>query len=438
MLFKRISDELSTLIRSENIPVSYKIIYGKKWVLIILLFFLFPPEYFRTFNAIDYFLTAGKLFVSAFVLIGYFAKVKKHFKKRYNWFLFLFWLYLGIITLLSKDASLSTFIKKGSLAIVSCCLIEEMLLYNPIVAIKALYCYFAATTLANTASVILYPTAMYANNTGRWVCWLLGEDNGSYLYYILASTLAILYVHCIKKRYTFLSLLIWASTFYFVFKRDIATGIVSQVVWAVLVVAYNSKWIRRNFKIRYVFILTAIGFIMLVLNRVSIFNNLVTNVLNRSITFSKRTYIWDSTLKHLKGHLLWGHGLYEGEFFGRFINNPGMTHAHNMLLGLLFYVGIIGVTIWAIMIYAACRSGFAQRKSTYFQYIIMGIFILIVRGLMEGNINITIHLCLYLCMLAYTDCFERSIEGMKNSNMRHLRIRIKVRGLTRGWESEKA
>lgn len=391
-----------------------KQILNSKLIIILLLFAFFPPAYLGRIAVINLALDALKLagFIMIFAL--FMVDIKKHLKKPFNILLIVLLAELLLSTLFSKYASLHYYISTVVPILDICFLTGEIALHNPYIGLKSMYIYFSACVLINTATIFLFPNAMYANNRGIWVCWFLGEDNGGYIYYIVASTVAMIYTQCISKKATVLSFLVWGSSFVFAFYRDIGTGKACQIIWAVLVLGYQFEWIRRFLKARYVLYVIAGGFVALVLLRSSIIAP-IASALGKDITITGRTLIWDKTLLRISEKPLLGWGLCDGVVFDRLVMNRGLLNAHNWLLMLTFYGGIIAAALFVLAVISACRYEKNDRNSLFYRCMVIGLIVLAVRFLVEaGSMPV---MFMMLAMIAYSNEFT---QGLKNVQVKKL------------------
>lgn len=239
-------------------------------IVLFLLFTLFPLRYLIQFNdATSFFLNLLKMITSVIVVVFFLEDIRAHFKKKFIIVFLILWAELFVSTIISKDASLYNYFMNLQETFPICFLIAEFALYNPRKGLKCLYFFFTTYVLANTITFILFPNALYAD-VGGFRCWLLGDDNTGYSYYLVASTIAMAYCSYIKGRVTFPSILVWISGFIFAFGRGIGSGMICQVIWAVLFLLYHFNGLKRILKARYVFYATAAAFFGIV-----VFRNLI-------------------------------------------------------------------------------------------------------------------------------------------------------------------
>lgn len=373
--------------------------------LFLLLGFV-PPAYLNQNLAINKILDLMRLISFILVFLFYMIDFEIHIKKPFNWILVLLYVELLLATIMSKNASIHSYIGMAIPSLGLIMFVEEFTIHNPYIGIKSLYIYFSICTLINTLTVFLFPAAMYANNRGMWVCWFLGEDNGGYVYYIVASICAMLYSYYITKKNTLLSILIWINSFLFVFYRDIATGKICQLLWILLFWGYQGGYLKKVLRARYAFDVSLIGFILLVLSRHSILETIAV-FFNRRASLG-RTNLWDCVLDRIMERPIWGFGICSGEEFNKIALNNGLLHAHNWILMIAFYGGVIAIVLFWSLFFCACYQAKEFRSARYYQYVSIGLLIYMVRFLVEAGDQ---HfLFMFLAMLAY------SKEFLKNMN----------------------
>lgn len=111
----------------------------------------------------------------------------------------------------------------------------------------------------------------------------------------------------------------------------------------------------------YVVAYLAVFFGVVVLRMQDTFSSIIEGVLNRSITFTGRTFIWDKVFQLLDvAHLVKGYGI---SYMDNAIVLNGVTysHAHNELLHVALLGGIGAVLLFAIMVILAVRALYLRR-----------------------------------------------------------------------------
>lgn len=360
-------------------------ILNSKWLILLFLLDLFRPAYFDQISFLNVFMDGIRIMLSITILILYFISIKVHAGKTFNILLYILAAELLLSTLMSRNASIHAWIIQMLHALILCFFVEELMVYAPYNGLKCLYTYFSLITLINTVTLFIFPNAMYPNTGGRWVCWFLGEDNTAYIFYVFASTFAMLYCQYVSKRVTLFALLTWLSAFIFVFHNDIATGIVCQLIWLLLIAGYQFNWFKKLLKAQYALYIMFAGLFVLVISR-NMFLAFVIEALGRDITLSGRTIIWDRTIELILKKPVFGYGVCEGTVFANMARlNVPSSIPHNWILFLTFSGGIVAVFLHVIQVYSACRVAWPFRASPYYRCLVIGLIIVFFRAVIEGS-----------------------------------------------------
>lgn len=78
----------------------------------------------------------------------------------------------------------------------------------------------------------------------------------------------------------------------------------------------------------------------------------IEDVLQKDITFTNRTHMWDSALRIIPQSWLYGYGFPDAEWFRTNMTNFAIG-PHNIMLAMLIYCGIIGFGIYLYMLFHA-------------------------------------------------------------------------------------
>ncbi len=383
-----------------------KKIFRSEVVCMLMLTVFFQPAYFAAqIPQIDMALNVLKLGGFLLMAVLFFTDIRRHMQKTFNWILLLLWFELFVSTLLSENASIYRFAHDFSNILVIVFFIEEMAIRNPYKGLESLYIYFSACILINTLTVFVFPNGMYANSRGLWVCWFLGEDNVGYLFYIAASTIALLYCHYIARKTTFNSMLIWANSLVFVFYRNIVTGIICQLLWLILVFGLQFHWFKKLLDATYSLYLTVAGFVFVILTRKLLIVPIITK-LHRNADLG-RGIVWSRVLKAVPRRLFLGYGVYEGEMFNRFFS-ISLYSSHNYLLQLLFWGGICAAILFCIQLLCANSCAAKIHDKFIYQCMTVGLIVLSVRYWVEVD-NMQVFY-MFLALLAYGKEFLESLE----------------------------
>ena len=381
--------------------MTIKKVLNTKWVIMLFLLGLFTPNYFDQNVTAKAILNGLKLIASIAVALLYFINIKAHLKKQYNIVLIILCVELLISTLFSDDASMYTYATQVIDMLIPSFLVGAIAIHSPVNGFKAIYYYFSACVVVNTITYILFPGALYAD-IGGWRCWFLGADNSNYSYYVVASTLAMLYCSCIKKKITLLSIMVWISGFIFAFGRAIGSGMICQVIWAILFLLYYQRWTRKLLKARYIFYVTVICILGIVVFRNLIIGSVAAAV-GKDITLTGRTLLWDNVIKAVMRRPVLGYGVCDENTFKR-ICSTHLGGPHNYILFIMLWGGFIALTIFALLLIKSAKASSTAKKTDFYKCVVIGLIVLSVRLMVEtGNYN---HFYILLAMLNYSPEFS--------------------------------
>lgn len=81
----------------------------------------------------------------------------------------------------------------------------------------------------------------------------------------------------------------------------------------------------------------------------------IVDVLDKDITFSNRTEMWDSALKTFYESPIWGHGLVDGEWYLSHMNSTA-TGPHNLVFSILIYGGIMLFAVFGLLFWWSVKN----------------------------------------------------------------------------------
>lgn len=76
----------------------------------------------------------------------------------------------------------------------------------------------------------------------------------------------------------------------------------------------------------------------------------IIDVLNKDITFTGRTEMWDSALRVIADSPLWGYGFVDGDWYLSHMSTLAIG-AHNFILNNMIFGGIIAIVLYLILVY---------------------------------------------------------------------------------------
>lgn len=290
---------------------------------------------------------------------------------------------MGCSTIMG-NGSVSAYCKEIGGYVVIICFVQIVMEIDSKRGFNCLLSYFFILILINTLTVLLFPKGMYANNRGAWVCFFLGEDNLGYGYYMVTTVLGMI-DNKLKRRITFTSILIWLCSFYFVFARNIATGIICELCLFILfMISKERRLIGKYIRISHVSILFVISYIVFIwIRRLSFLESILPYV-GRSVSFSGRDKLWNMVIKYVEKAPLIGNGVYPTFSFEQMFI-PGLTHAHNLMLQYHFWGGILAIVSFIMIIQSVDYLIREMRGSYIYICCAIGLLVMAIRFIMETS-----------------------------------------------------
>lgn len=208
--------------------------------------------------------------------------------------------------------------------------------------------------------------------------FLLGRRNHIAFTVILYFIISYQYNLLSQNKY---KLLVKVLNIFAIINLIIAGSSTGLVISALLIIFYLVPF--RKPKLGLYFIIFLISFYSIVILRIqeSKLAFFIQEYLNRGVTFTGRTYVWDFVLKELKNSLFLGVGR-GSNIIGNYFHT--ISEAHNGLLAIALDSGIVGLSIFFIIIlYLSIKLN--KCKHDYSRIISFAIFLFFVCSLTENT-----------------------------------------------------
>lgn len=323
---------------------------------------------------------------------------------KYNILLGIYGLTLIISTVINNALILTSVIIFGTalcVCMLICILIRKDKLY-----VMELYLKFIV--LINFILMILFPNGFY--KTWANDCYFIGNKNEFAQFFIFTLTITYINERKITRSFIFFALISVISCFL----GGSSTGIVIITVYmALLILPFKSK-LSALLNARIVnFVPIILSFIITLfftsITQMPAAAHFIQNVLGKELTFTGRTNSWSISYEVIREAPFWGAG-WQGGF--AYTGDGRMYACHNGVLSVLTTRGCIGFALLiALMLVCAIRGG--KRRNSECIYIInIGIFCVLLIGLMESMFSAVYIYILFLMQFNSSSIEERD----KNEN----------------------
>lgn len=243
--------------------------------------------------------------------------------------------------------------------------------------------------LLHTLSALVFPNAMFADETGARTVFLLGPDNSSLRQYLLAIMFASMYcdTESKEKRYIYCEVFSFGI---FSFVRDIATGKVCFLILLAGLLFRKNTLIKRLNGIFLMMVNGTFFLLLVVFQELSGLLSVVLPWLNRSATLTHRTTLWSFTLEKVMERPLLGYGYYGIEEFNKLLyyelkgmHNTG--NPHNTYLTVLFSGGILLFAVFWLILWKSCKYVNRNKREPNGYLCCIVFFALLIHAQVEGR-----------------------------------------------------
>lgn len=155
----------------------------------------------------------------------------------------------------------------------------------------------------------------------------------------------------------------------------VATAIGAMLLFVLFMFVTRNTNIKKTYKIL-ILSVVLLGVSILFFRIQNIFSYFIEDILDKSLTFTGRTYIWDGSLEYIKSKIIFGHG-YNAS--GIAYHSGTLYQPHNQILDLLANGGLIALILFVIYLIKSIRYS----KSRYFRPLIVMLSVVIFASTFE-------------------------------------------------------
>lgn len=334
---------------------------------IIILFSFLEPDYFTSIPIVH-----GVLHVIR--LIGIFVAIIISIKKSQ-------FLYVStIVVIYYAIYAYSTYLQNGdfsllishSILTIGFIMWLEILLRNkPNIALHSLNIIYSILVYAN---IIFFMTFTEGYNDHGASRYLLGIDNQFAATLIPAVVVSVTY-SLIRFNKVIMStkILIGAVLFTFTYFWS-ATSVVGISLIILYLLLIHKGWLKYFVNYKTISFLMIFLFLTVVyFNSFNIFAFIIEGLLDKDLTLSTRTVIWEQAKLMISESPLFGYGAMEGNKFIYF-NQWNQKDAHNMILNILLQSGILGLSIIILLFLLMFKKVTEYKSHPVSRFILFSLF----------------------------------------------------------------
>lgn len=339
----------------------------------VLLFSFLEPEYFVSIN----FIHIGFNIIRALALIlGFIIILIKRQVLPITLIVILFYCIYGLSTILNNGELVG--LLSDSILIIGFVMWVELLLKNfPIKTLQILNFIFTSLVYINIIFFFIFPEGYnnYYSSTGLLVTrYFLGVYNQFAAYLIPAVVISVIYSLVRYNKIIFSTkVLIISVLFTFVYFWS-ATSIIGISLIILYLIFIHKGLLHHFINYKTISIIFITLFIVIVfMNNLSIFSFIIEDILNKDLTLSTRTRIWDIAIEMISDSFLLGYGYLEG---GRYIYLAQNIerNAHNMFLQIFLQAGLLGFSSFVLMIIILFKKVTKYKSNKIVKFILFSLF----------------------------------------------------------------
>lgn len=254
--------------------------------------------------------------------------------------------------------------------------------------------------IVNFITVVLFPFGLFISSRDssvERVQWLFGSKNNMsvYLAFTLAITFLSLYFECQKGKKNYWKYIMYSFMALYPAFVCGETGVKfmggssSAIVGVFVLVALGFYLMfvqdKKNRFLNKIVNPTTIITIILIAHTIVIFGEsfsligYVSNLLGKDVTFSNRTYVWQSALIYIRQSLFLGYGE-KDLLLSLGGNHAPTTYLYNCLLKVTINYGIIGLGILILLLYQIPRI---KSDNVFSSLIVLGMSAVLIIGMMN-------------------------------------------------------
>ena len=276
-----------------------------------------------------------------------------------------------IISSFINDGALMAAVLEGFSYIALFILSELLLIRSLNLFLKVVTPILNLLVIINFLTLILWPNGMYRSyvvseefwNSGN--NWFLGYDNAFFAYVLpalLFSIIKYLYVDkTILSKFKAIAMTVICT--YSIISRWQATAVVCIIIFlfVLVLIQINKLPPIANAK-TYLWgnVVVFLGFVVLRVQES--FSYIIKSVLDKDLTFSGRTEIWDLSLQSISKAPILGYGI---EDLTETINRISINSSHNQYLWILYRGGLVHFLPFIVMVFNVVKRLYEKRNIAY-------------------------------------------------------------------------
>ena len=309
--------------------------------------------------------------------ITFFIMLVYIIRNKYSNFVKLFILYVifGIISCqLGQYSSINSYISAYSDILGMILLLDIAINYDSKRTIKCLEVILFILITINTITILLHPLGLYASELYT-TNWFLLYDNMHIFIFLPALLISLLSSKYNNKKYNLLTILLLimiTGSVYYCFSANTVVAYTLFLIYLFFTNSINKVKLMNSYNYFVVYITL---FVSIVLFRIQeIFSKFIVVYLQKDLTFSGRTILWDRITKYISKKPVLGYGIENNKIFTQKMGSPYFTHGHNTIYDILYKGGVVSLVIFMSILIMTIRKLYKYKDNVITKLIAFTLF----------------------------------------------------------------
>jgi len=201
------------------------------------------------------------------------------------------------------------------------------------------------------------------------------------------------------------------------------TALFAYLLFCLFLMAFHRKGAPQWFTVKNCYIFALVVFAAIVVFRLQeLFSFIIEGVFQKDTTFTGRTILWDSAMRHIFQSPILGYGLEYLETIGpKLYKYTSYDSSHNLILDVLYQNGIVGFAFLLVIFVAAAKRVDRTLSVKYRTIFTLCAFCYMTMMNFEPFINGDMRLI--VSMFVYMYYFNQEKIESRTTNLRRIRIK---------------
>ena len=350
---------------------------NNKLISFIIYIFLLIPFFRITYLVVMYPQTelVYKIWQIISILIIFVILMKYgKYSKFLNYFIVYFILLMLSTVLNNADVPGCIFLAIRTIGL--CMIVDYGIKRDAKVFLNAFEFFLSVLVYINLFSVIIFKDGMYINSTvGYTENWILGYRNLHILYILPAILASFINSYYKEGKLTIRNYILLIASYLSIYLVKSGTSLIGMTIIVGLLILNNIFKKIKLLNIKNYFLAYIILFLAIVIFRIqNLFEYIIVDILNRDLTLTGRIYIWDYVIEFIKERPILGYGVEDSILRLNKTSFMVSTHAHDQILEIIYKSGIVGSSIYFIILIKSIIELYKYKESKIAQILSIVMF----------------------------------------------------------------